>query len=361
MSRFIPLFVFASCITAFGLASSLASDQESEAVRPGTSDVTSLIKQLDSEDFVARQEASQRLAAAGEAAIPAVEKAVRSDSREVSTRAFDILKAHHDKGTPAVKEAADQALDRLAKADLGSISRRASEILTAPKTAATPNAAPRILPGGIVPAPGGVRIAVGRIAMAAGGAGGGVETHIKIENGVKTTEIKDKDRKVKIVDDPDKGLQLEVTETKEGKEETKTYEAKDAEELKKKDDAAHKIYEQYRQKGAEIKFGGAIGGAIPFAPAVPIAPRRLMPAVPAIPVVPGAPVPAIAPPLVPIPEAAPPAATRQQLESLEALERSLQEAEASLKEIKDNEQVAKARTRLEEARKQLEQLRSALK
>ncbi|QDU26839.1 hypothetical protein ETAA8_19220 [Anatilimnocola aggregata] len=324
-------------------------------------DIAELIKQLDAEEFTARQDASQRLAAAGEQAVPALEKATSGESREASMRAFDILKNHFEKGAPAAKDAAKAALERLAKADLGSASRRASEILTPPQQPATPNANVRGFAG-----PVGLRIAVAR-AVAVGGAGGGITTSVKIENGVKTTEVKDKDRQVKIVDDPEKGLQLEVTETKDGKSETKKYEAKNAEELKTKQPEAHKIYEQYAQKDVAIKFGAiGVGGLAPA-----IAPRRIVPALPAAPGAPGIPIPVGGIPFdlvpaAPVPVPAPvPNPDKAQLESIDALDKSIQAAEASLKEAfkdaADNEQLKQAQARLDEARKQLEKLRQALK
>lgn len=304
-------------------------------------DLAALIKQLDADEFSARQEASQRLAAAGEKAVPELEKATGGESREAAMRAFDILKGHFEKGSPAARDAAKAALERLAKADLGSTSRRASEILTPPAKPATANAP---VPG-MIAGPVGLRIAVAR-AVAIGG-GGGVETRVKVENGVKTTEVKDKDRQVKIVDDPDKGITMEVTEKKDGKEETKKYEAKNAEELKTKEPEAHKIFEQYTEKGGVIKFGVAPGfapgGAVPrLVPA--IAPRRLAPAIP------------VAPPALPATE---------KLEQIDELDKSIQAAEASLKDAfknaGDNEQAKKAQARLEEVRKQLEKLRESLK
>ncbi len=327
-----------------------AAPPTTEKSTAAAADFDSLIKQLDAEDFAARQEASQRLAAAGEQAIPVLEKATSSDSRETSVRAFDILKGHFDKGAPGVKDSAKLALERIAKADAGSASRRATEILTPPVV--TPPVNGRV---GGVPIAGGIRIAGARIMVAGGAIGGGVESKIKIEDGVRTTEVKDKDRQVKIVDDPAKGLQLEVTETKDGKETTQKYEAKNAEELKTKNPEAHKIFEQYSQKGAEIKIGGfrLVPGAVPFAPGI-LPPR----AIPAIPLIPGIPVP------LPI-EIAPAGAAKEQLKVIELLEKAIADAEASLKQaIKDsgdNEQLKKAQQRLEDARKQVEQLRSTLK
>src|SRR2546426_468022 len=66
------------------------------------------------------------------------------------------------------------------------------------------------------------------------GPGGFKRMHMKNVNGVKEIEVDDNGKKVKIVDDPNNGIKVEVTEkNKEGKEETKKYEAKNADELKK--------------------------------------------------------------------------------------------------------------------------------
>jgi hypothetical protein len=333
---------------------------DKEAAKPD--DIASLIKQLDADSFSDRQNASAKLAAAAEKAIPALEKAAASESRETSMRAFDILKGHFEKGQPEAKDAARQALERISKGDLGAASRRASEALT-PPTPATPNLpgnARPALPFGAVPG-GGIRIAGARIAIAAGGVAGGVETKIKVENGVKTTEVKDKERRVKIIDDPDKGLQLEVTETKDGKEETKKYEAKNADELKTKNPEAHKIFEQYSAKGAEIKIGGfgfAPADVRPALPGVPMAIPAPAPIAPPIRVFP-APFPA---PLIPADK---PGIPDEKLrESFDSLEKALREAESSLKDaakMSDSEELKRSQERLEKVRKELEQLRALFK
>jgi hypothetical protein len=311
--------------------------------------IADLVKQLDAEEFTARQDASKALEALGEKAVAALEKATASDSSEVSMRAFDILKGHFEKGTPTVKDSAKQALQRLSKADLGAASKRAGEVLN-PPAPATPPTPIRPGFGRAVPLPagGGIRIAGARVVIAGAAAGGGIETKIKIEDGVKTTEVKDKDRHVKIVDSPDKGLTLEVTETKDGKETTQKYEAKNAEDLKKNHAEAHKIYEQYAQKGAEIKIGGIIG-------AVPVAPGIRLPIAPGF---------APAPRAIPVP-LEPAAPAKKSLEGLDQLEKAIQDAESSLKELAkpggDNDHLKQAQDRLEEVRKQLEKLRSSLK
>jgi hypothetical protein len=359
-SRMLTCKMLGFAAVLFSVCWQATAQETSEAQKPAAAeaakqpDIATLIKQLDADEYNERQSASAKLAAAGENAVPALEKAASSDSREMSMRAFDILKGHFDKGTPTVKHAAKQALERISKSDLGGASRRAAEAL-APPTANIPNNPARnarVLP--FAPAPGGIRIAGARVVIAAGAVGGGVETKIKVENGVKTTEVKDKDRQVKIVDDPDKGLQLEVTETKDGKETTQKYEAKNADELKTKHAEAHKIYEQYSQKGAEIKIGGfgfAPAVPLPIGPVPAIAPARLVPVAPAL------------PPMAVPAEIAPPT---KKPDAFEGLDKAIQEAEASLKEALkqsggDSEQLKRAQLRLEEVRKQLEQLRSAQK
>lgn len=342
---------------AVGFGGQLLAQEATPETKPAAvaedNKIADLVKQLDAEDFAARQEASKQLEALGEKAVPALEKATASESSEVSMRSFDILRGHFEKGTAGVKDSAKQALERIAKADQGLASKRAGEILnppaqSAPATPVRPGFG-RAVP---LPAGGGIRIAGARVMIAGAAAGGGVETKIKIEDGVKTTEVKDKDRQVKIVDDPDKGLTLEVTETKDGKETTQKYEAKNADELKTKHAEAHKIYEQYGAKGAEIKIGGF--GLVPgIAPAVPL---PIAPAPRAIPALPAP---------IPVPVEPAPVPAKKSLEGLDQLEKAIQDMEANLKEAAkqsgDNEQLKKAQDRLDEVRKQLEKLRSSLK
>ena len=116
----------------------------------------------------------------------------------------------------------------------------------------------------------GIRI---RVAAVAGGAR---RMSVKNVNGVKDIEAEEEGRKVKIHDDPDEGIEMSVTEKKDGKEETKEYKVKNADELKEKHPEAHKIYEQYNQARGVIKIDGfRLERAV--APAIPLAPRRVVP------------------------------------------------------------------------------------
>lgn len=222
------------------------------------------IKQLDSNRFAERNEASNRLEAAGKAALPALSKAALGDSREATLRAIDILRKHFNDGDDATKEAAKQVLEKLAQSDHQSAARRAKDVLN-PK----PPAQAGVLPGIQI---GGAQIQIQMNAVA-GGQGQKVKT--KITNGVKEIEVEEKDRKIKITEDPAGGIKMEVTEKKGGKETTKKYAAKNVDELKKNHADAHKIYEKYgKGAGAQIQIQaipGQPGRAIRIArPAVPI-------------------------------------------------------------------------------------------
>lgn len=77
---------------------------------------------------------------------------------------------------------------------------------------------------------------------------------VKEVNGVKEIEAEEDGRKVKINDDPNKGIKVEITESKDGKETTKKYEAKSADELKKMHPDAHELYEKYNKGNAIIQI-----------------------------------------------------------------------------------------------------------
>ncbi len=233
--------------------------------------VAELIKQLDDNSFSQRQAASRKLLALGKSAIPALADAATGSSREVTTRAVDVLKKHLQNGDEGSKAAAKEALDRIAQSENLTAARAAQEALR-PKE--EQNAQVPGFPGG------GIRIQGGQIQIQvqAVAGGNGQRMSIKIINGVKEIDAQDNNRQVKIIDDPNNGIKIEVTETsKEGREVTKKYEAKNADELKKNHPDAHKVYEEYsKQQGIQIRGLQIQGGALPAVPR-PIQPNRLIP------------------------------------------------------------------------------------
>lgn len=314
-----------------------AQSDVAQAKAASAEEIDKLMEQLDANRFSERQAAQQRLAEIGKAALPAIEKGTQHVSREVAVRSLDILKGLFQGGDDATKAAAKETLERLAKNNDGTLAKRAGEILSPPKPA--PQVPPGIVPGRI----GGAQIQI----QVVGGAGGNIKRSMKDVNGVKEIEAEENGKKVKITDDPAKGIKLEVTETKDGKETTQKYEAKDAAELKTKHPEAHKLYEEYSKQPAGIQIRGfAVPGVLP--------PGALPPGFPALPGAPGG---------VKIPRI-----KILRPDELEAAKNSadtaLKELDSALKTLKeaksDNDEFKKAQEQLEAAKKQVEELKAKL-
>lgn len=212
-------------------------------------DVAELIQQLEANRFSKRQHASQQLLEAGKAAIPALAEAAMGESRETTSRAIEILKKHFQSNDEFTKAAAKAALEKIAQGTNGQAARAAEQALNPKK--AEPPPPPGIQLLGVPGAQMQLQI---QIQGAFGGNGKRVTMHNL--NGVKTIDAQDGNRKVKITDDPNNGIKMEITETKDGKDETKKYEAKNADELKKNHPDAHKLFEEYSKPGGGIQIGG---------------------------------------------------------------------------------------------------------
>ncbi|HTN77851.1 MAG TPA: hypothetical protein VL096_21480 [Pirellulaceae bacterium] len=273
MARFTRLLLSTVVATALAANSAWAEDA------PGSEQsIAELIKQLDADEFTERQAASDKLAAKGEAAVPALREAAEGTSAEASTRSLEILRKHHESSEAAVKKAADAALAEIVKSEKGTVARRAKEILT---PATDPNVPPRTLVPGGFPAPGGIRILPGRVAIEMRAIGGAGAKRISVKStgdGAKEIEAVEGDRTVKINTAAGGEIKMKVTEKKDGKDETKEYEAKNADELKTKHPEAHKLYEQYGlQAAGGVRIGavpfGIGGGLLPVAPAAPMIAR----------------------------------------------------------------------------------------
>lgn len=239
-----PLTALLASLWLVGASHVLADDTQPAEKAADTSAVTDKqldqwIRDLDSDSFNARQDATKHLVNAGEAAIPKIVQAAGKGSLEVATRAIGVLKELL-KVDPTEK-AARKALEKLTKSDNRSVARRAAEALK-PEEKADPNA-PQIIGG-----PGGIRIQV---------QGGGAARVIQIQaqangNGQKKIEVQEDGKKISIDEDAG-GIEMKVTEKVNGKEETKTYKAKDADDLKKKHPEAYKLYEKYaNHKGPQV-------------------------------------------------------------------------------------------------------------
>jgi len=259
------LFAIACIITA-SLASAADATADNTTPESTTSaasvDLGGLVEQLGAPEFAERQEASRKLSEAGKSIFPQIEKAAEAGSREVATRAVEILKRHHTGGDLETKEAAKAALERLAKCGNPAAAQRASNALN-PQPAATIQQ-PAI--GGINPAvlqqlqQRGIQIQLGGIAP---GQNVVRRTSIRTINGQREIEVQEGDRNTKVKDGANGGIEAEITEKVNGKETTRKIEAKDLEDLKKKDADVARIYEMYNRVGRGIQIGAMPGGALP--------------------------------------------------------------------------------------------------
>jgi hypothetical protein len=275
--------------------------------------IAKLIQQLDATEFAEREAACAKLAAKGKEAIPALEKAGANGNLEVSSRATTILGKMLESSDGETESAAKKALQDLADSDSPAASRKAKSILD--KKDGVQNAGPNMnMPGGGIMIPGngfGGRIIINGGQLNIGGGGFGVKTmSVRNVNGVKEIEASEDGKTVKIQDDPAQGIKVEITEKENGKETTKKYEAKNAEDLKKNHPAGYDLYKKYGgdQPGNAVQLniqGGMniMPGNLPFPLVPPAMPGQALPgqmqpgqALPARPMIPGQLVPGAAAP-----------------------------------------------------------------
>jgi len=242
----------------------LGEEQQAPADAPASeesqaAEIDKLVEQLDAERFSERQAASRRLAAIGKPAIDALAKAAVGESLEATIRSIDLLRDLLGSADQGAKDAARAALEEIAKSDREAAARRAKDVLQA--------ASPQAQPEGMIPG-GAIQIFGGGIQF------GGRRISVKNVNGVRDIEVDENDRKIKIHDDPRQAIKVEVTTKKDGKDVTQTYEAKNADELKKKHPEAHKLYQQYAENQAmgavQIQIqANALPGPVPVNPQAP--------------------------------------------------------------------------------------------
>jgi len=249
--------------------------------------IEQLIEQLDSAEYDKREAACGKLAAKGKEAIGALENAAANGNLEVSSRATTVLGKLLKSADEATQKAANDALQHLADGDSPAAARKAKAILDK-KDGFKNNQGNG--PGGIV-VPGngfGGRIIINGGQLNIGGGAAMRTMSVKNVNGVKEITATEDGKTVKIVDDPAQGIKIEATEKQNGKEVTKKYEAKNVEELKKKQPAGYELYKKYggEQGNGAVQLNVQIGGmgvipgnalpAIPLQPA-PLQPQRLQP------------------------------------------------------------------------------------
>ena len=113
-------------------------------------EIARLIRQLDSDTFAERQEASVELGELGAAAFDALAEAAIGDSLEVTERAIALLQRQWEAATDeATRRSAEAALRQIAGSDRPAAARRAKKILSPPEPPPVQNPIAQLAPGAI--------------------------------------------------------------------------------------------------------------------------------------------------------------------------------------------------------------------
>lgn len=249
-------------------ATELRADEPAADKTPlAEEEIQELIKQFESSDFTARQNASRRLAEAGKAAIGPLTRAAQSVERETMVRSLGILDQLAKSDDESTKAAALAALEQVAEGNNPRAAARAKAILdpAPPKELPMPRGG-----GGLIIGPGGIQ--QGRIIIGGGGKGvqiGGGGVQLGKGGQIITTQVNGANRSVKVVhgdgreiliEDTAQSVKITVVEFDEKgrRGAPKSAEAKTADELKEKNAKLYEIYKQYdgyRKSGVTIKGG----------------------------------------------------------------------------------------------------------
>ena len=329
ISHILTLALLAVCLGAVAPVTILAAEPVDENQRM---EIGKVIEQLKSGRFNERETASRQLAEFGRAAIGPLTEAAMGKQREVTMRAIDILKKHLASTDAETRKAAKAALEQIAAGPQASAARQAQQVLNPP---AEPEAE--------APPAGRIQVFGGPIQIRVqAGLAGNQRIRIKQVNGTKEIEAEENGRKVTIKEDKNNGIQMEVTEKKDGKETTKKYAAKNADELAKKHPDAHKLYKKYT---TQPKFN-----------------LQLPNLQQAIPVIPGN---NQLPPNFRLPPGLIPQQTKRSLgKAQQELDKSIKELEEATKELKietkDAEKLRRILDQLKASRKELDRAQSGL-
>lgn len=177
--------------------------------------IGALIEQLGAEDFAARERASEDLRKIGKPALPALKQAARHPDPEVQTRAAELARGIENPPKPKQPAVALQPFGRAHHLNL--------------------NGAGQV-----------------RIQVQANGVNQNQQV-ITIINNTRDINVTENNKSVRIHEDGE-SLKITVTEKIDGKDVTREYKAKNAEELKKNDPEGYKVYEKYAGPQGGLNF-----------------------------------------------------------------------------------------------------------
>ncbi|TWU20994.1 hypothetical protein Pla52o_40260 [Novipirellula galeiformis] len=242
--RLITAFLLAIPFAGIAVRWCAAADSLYRVTNP-PDPVSTLIEQLDSDQFGRRERATLQLRSLGKRAIAGLAQATHSESREVSERAFRVFEQHLNGSDTYMELEARATLETLAQSDSQRVSKQATTLLE-PSDELTPGQPPLAIAAALgmaqMPRGGGVRRPVRIQLRAANGAARlGRTVKITVVNGTKSVEVIENNKSIKVEGKADG--RIEVTQTIAGKPgPTKAY--KNLDELKTQNPEAHKWFSQ---------------------------------------------------------------------------------------------------------------------
>jgi hypothetical protein len=223
-------------------------------VPPSVRELAAWVRDLGDDGYVVRDKAQSNLAAAGEAALEHVARAVGSAEPEVRQRAVDILRRHAIAEREPLATKARAALDELSRSKDSNAARAAASAIamndrTRQQQQDELAIRDRMVRGRVVF--GGARPLVIARAKAIAIAPGATSLQISVVNGKRSIVAQADGQKVEISDGGEDGIKMSITKKVDGKDKKESFTAKDADELKSKHAEAHKVYEKYTKPAAK--------------------------------------------------------------------------------------------------------------
>lgn len=224
-----------------------SSDQSATTPRQN---VRILIQQLNDDKFAVRQAATTKLAELGKDVIPDLVAAAQGVHLEITTRALSLLDGFLTSNDAETTAAARNALEQLSSSEHKAASGGANDLLR--KYEQEANSPERQFPLLQLQPAIGVQRGQFQIQIQGGLGGRVVRREIRRQQagGVTTTKVIDDDTEIEIVEEPGKGIAMEVTTGNAGQRKTQKYKAKNAEELRKAHPEAHGLYQKYANNNA---------------------------------------------------------------------------------------------------------------
>ena len=206
-------------IPFFSAVNAVLANDASESNPPTREQISEWIDQLDSDDFVARDNAVQKLKAAGPLACNALAEAAVREGRDRRWQALRLLRIALEEGEPTWREAARQAFQKIAAGDREFSARFARDALRPkPDPAQIPTGVrppqPHSFPGPFNPPAASVH---------------------------RTAMLQDGPRRVRIVECPNTGVEVQISEMKDGRQCLQECQAKDMAELEEKHPEVFKV------------------------------------------------------------------------------------------------------------------------